>query len=119
MQERLANRPTATNRFHPKTPSRRKTSGFFVFVLLRLSHHIFWFGGFMVLVDFTVAERWRIFGELSFVPVRQREASAAMPRTASAVAAAQTTAIGTRTHVDPQESAARQHAQATLMQRML
>ena len=27
----------------------------------------------MVLVDFTVAERWRIFGELSFAAVRRKE----------------------------------------------
>ena len=73
----------------------------------------------MVLVDFTVAERWRIFGELSFAPVRRREATVAPRRSASAVAEAQTATIGARAHVDPQESAARQHAQATLMQRML
>ena len=73
----------------------------------------------MVLVDFTVAERWRIFGELSFAPVRQRAATVAPQRSATAVAETQTASIGTRAQVDPQESAARQHAQAALMQRML
>ncbi|HPT57639.1 MAG TPA: hypothetical protein PLK42_13235 [Casimicrobium sp.] len=70
----------------------------------------------MVLVDFTVAERWRIFGELSFAPVRRMETPIATSRTALPT---QTATSSTRGHVDPQESAARQHAQATLMHRML
>ncbi len=70
----------------------------------------------MVLVDFTVAERWRIFGELSFALVRRKEMPVASQRIAPAT---QVATKSTHGHVDPQESAARQHAQATLMQRML
>jgi len=68
----------------------------------------------MVLVDFTLAERWRIFGELSL---------AQTPRQAKAAAAASTSVATkyapTKGHIDPQESAARTQAQATLMQRLL
>ena len=67
----------------------------------------------MVLVDFTLAERWRIFGELSL---------AQTPRKAKAAVAS--TSVGSKYaplkgHIDPQESAARSYAQAALMQRML
>ena len=68
----------------------------------------------MVLVDFTLAERWRVFGELSFAPVRgtqeQRQAGEGI---------AVVTQAPVERRVDPQESAARREAQATLMQRML
>ncbi len=70
----------------------------------------------MVLVDFTVAERWRIFGELSFAAVRRKEVPVTPKRIALTT---EPVAESTRGHVDPQESAARQHAQATLMHRML
>lgn len=67
----------------------------------------------MVLVDFTLAERWRIFGELSLAQTpRKAEASAAITIEKSKYAPA-------RGRIDPQESAARTHAQAALMQRML
>ena len=67
----------------------------------------------MVLVDFTLAERWRIFGELSL---------AQTPRQAKAPAASmsvETKYAPTKGHIDPQESIARTQAQATLMQRLL
>ncbi len=67
----------------------------------------------MVLVDFTLAERWRIFGELSL---------AQAPRKAKAPVAStsvETKYAPTKGHIDPQESATRTHAQAALMQRML
>ena len=66
----------------------------------------------MVLVDFTLAERWRVFGELSLAPVRKTRAPAASHVTPNARQTA-------TPHVDPQESAARCHAQAAFMQRML
>ena len=67
----------------------------------------------MVLVDFTLAERWRIFGELSLAQTpRKAEAPVASTSEVSKYAPA-------KGHIDPQESAARSHAQATLMQRML
>ena len=67
----------------------------------------------MVLVDFTLVERWRIFGELSL---------AKTPRQTKAAVASMSVArkyTPTQGHIDPQESAARTHAQAALMQRML
>lgn len=67
----------------------------------------------MVLVDFTLAERWRIFGELSL---------AQTPRKAKAPVAStsvESKYAPLRGHIDPQESTARSHAQAALMQRML
>jgi hypothetical protein len=75
----------------------------------------------MVLVDFTLAERWRVFGELSLAPV---QASPAATRHDDAGATRATALhVTPRTvllqQVDPQESAARSHALATLMQRML
>ncbi len=67
----------------------------------------------MVLVDFTLAERWRIFGELSLAQTpRQAKAPVASTSVASKYAPA-------KGHIDPQESATRTHAQAALMQRML
>ncbi len=67
----------------------------------------------MVLVDFTLAERWRIFGELSLA---QTPRKARAPLASTNVESKYPTAKG---HIDPQESVARTHAQATLMQRML
>ena len=73
----------------------------------------------MVLVDFTLAERWRVFGELSFAPVRKTAASkrtvAAPTDTAEATPPARSYACA----IDPQESPARREAQAAFMQRML
>ena len=71
----------------------------------------------MVLVDFTLAERWRVFGELSFAPVRgtQEQRQAGQASEAAAVA----TQATVERRVDPHESAARRESQATLMQRML
>jgi hypothetical protein len=67
----------------------------------------------MVLVDFTLAERWRIFGELSLAQTpRKAKAPAASTSMESKYASA-------KGLIDPQESVARTHAQATLMQRML
>ena len=67
----------------------------------------------MVLVDFTLAERWRIFGELSLAQT-PRKAKAAVASTGVESKYAPTSG-----HIDPQESASRTHAQAALMQRML
>lgn len=67
----------------------------------------------MVLVDFTLAERWRIFGELSLAQAtRKAKAPAASMSVESRYAPP-------KGHIDPQESAARTYAQAALMQRML
>jgi hypothetical protein len=68
----------------------------------------------MVLVDFTLAERWRVFGELSWAPVRAKHVVAARPITVRS-----TPRTVLRPYVDPQESPAKSHAQAALMQRML
>ena len=68
----------------------------------------------MVLVDFTLAERWRIFGELSL---------AQTPHQAKTAATVSTSVVSgyapLKGRIDPQESAARTQAQATLMQRLL
>lgn len=67
----------------------------------------------MVLVDFTLAERWRVFGELSFAPVR-RDARRQTKGTAAPVVTAPAT------HgIDPSEAPARRQAEAALMQRLL
>lgn len=74
----------------------------------------------MVLVDFTLVERWRIFGELSLRTVQ--------PSTRTERSIAPTTSITTQeaaratryvTDIDPQESPARRQSEATLMQRLL
>ena len=70
----------------------------------------------MVLVDFTLAERWRVFGELSFAPVRGTQEQRQGSQTGKAAVAEQAT-VGRR--VDPQDSVARRESQATLMQRLL
>ena len=67
----------------------------------------------MVLVDFTLAERWRIFGELSFAPVARDSKRA---RGVTAVPAV--VAHGTQ-GIDPAEAPARRQAEAVLMQRLL
>lgn len=72
----------------------------------------------MVLVDFTLAERWRVFGELSLAPVRKTRAPAIGPIKQPALSA-DTARVATVARIDPQESAARSHAQAAFMQRML
>lgn len=73
----------------------------------------------MVLVDFTLVERWRVFGELSLAPVRQ----AASPKAKAGVSAAAVEMAARLPRqagaIDPQESAARREAQAAFMQRML
>lgn len=75
----------------------------------------------MVLVDFTLAERWRVFAELSLASVRQ--AASPKPKAGATAAAAETaSAAAAPRHagaIDPQESAARREAQAAFMQRML
>ena len=68
----------------------------------------------MVLVDFTLAERWRIFGELSLAQTPRK--TKAQVHSTSVVESKYAPAKG---HIDPQESAARCQAQAALMQRML
>ena len=67
----------------------------------------------MVLVDFTLAERWRIFGELSLAQTPRK----AKPSVASTSVETKYTPLSG--HIDPQESVARTHVQASLMQRML
>ena len=67
----------------------------------------------MVLVDFTLAERWRIFGELSLAQT-PRKTKAAVASTSI-----ERKYAPTKGHIDPQESVTRTHAQAALMQRML
>lgn len=74
----------------------------------------------MVLVDFTVVERWRIFGELSLrtvQPITRAERAVSQP----IVVATQEIARATRypTDFDPQESPARRQSEAALMQRLL
>lgn len=71
----------------------------------------------MVLVDFTLAERWRVFGELSFAPVRGTQEQRQARQAGEGIAVVTQAPFERR--VDPQESAARREAQATLMQRML
>ena len=67
----------------------------------------------MVLVDFTLAERWRVFGELSFAPVprdtRRQTAATSAPAVVTRVAPG----------IDPAEAPARRQAEAALMQRLL
>ena len=67
---------TAANRFHPKTRVVARPSGFVLVPSLvnlfsrQSSLHPSTHSEFiMVLVDFTLAERWRVFGELSFAPI--------------------------------------------------
>lgn len=75
----------------------------------------------MVLVDFTLAERWRVFGELSLASVRQAASpkpKAGVPAAADAASAAAPVPRHAGA-IDPQESAARREAQAAFMQRML
>jgi len=67
----------------------------------------------MVLVDFTLAERWRVFGELSFAPVRRDARRETTGTKVPAVSMRATRGI------DPGEAPARRQAEATLMQRML
>ena len=67
----------------------------------------------MVLVDFTVAERWRIFGEFSVASAAQRAPTARQTPVAKEPASARSEGI------DPRESAARSRAEASLMQRLL
>ena len=77
----------------------------------------------MVLVDFTLVERWRIFGELSLRTVQPTARPERVERTM-----AQPTSITTQeatrvmryvTDIDPQESPARRQSEAALMQRLL
>ena len=68
----------------------------------------------MVLVDFTLAERWRVFGELSFAPVRGTQEQRQVRETAAVA-----TQAFVERRVDPQDSVARRESQATLMQRLL
>ncbi len=74
----------------------------------------------MVLVDFTLVERWRIFGEVSLRSVQRTtrpETAMAQPTSITT----QETARVTRyvTDIDPQESPARRQSEAALMQRLL
>lgn len=67
----------------------------------------------MVLVDFTLAERWRVFGELRFaaIPraVQRPHAGTALPVVTAPAAPG----------IDPAEAPARRQAEAALMQRLL
>ena len=78
----------------------------------------------MVLVDFTLAERWRVFGELSMRPVRStgRSVGAEVAPVVPLPTATVTRSLPiTRfvTPVVPHESAARRQSEAVLMQRLL
>lgn len=68
----------------------------------------------MVLVDFTLAERWRVFGELSFAPVRGTQEQRQVRQAGEVPVQA-----SVERRVDPQDSVARRESQATLMQRLL
>ena len=74
----------------------------------------------MVLVDFTLIERWRIFGELSLRTV-QPTTRTERPITPALDVTTLEAARATRyvTDIDPQESPARRQSEATLMQRLL
>jgi len=67
----------------------------------------------MVLVDFTLAERWRVFGELSFAPI-PRDA-----RRQTAVTATPAVLARAAPGIDPAEAPARRQAEAALMQLLL
>lgn len=67
----------------------------------------------MVLVDFTLAERWRIFGELSLAQ------TASKVKAPAAGTSVERKYAPTKGLIDPQESVARTQAQAALMQRLL
>ena len=74
----------------------------------------------MVLVDFTLVERWRIFGELSLrtlQPATRTERAIAQPTSLTATETQRATRYATDT--DPQESPARRQSEAALMQRLL
>jgi len=74
----------------------------------------------MVLVDFTLIERWRIFGELSLrtvQPTARPERAIAQPASITTPEAARPARYATDT--DPQESPARRQSEAALMQRLL
>ena len=74
----------------------------------------------MVLVDFTLVERWRIFGELSLrtvQPTTRTERAIAQPTSITTQEAARATRYVT--DIDPQESPARRQSEAALMQRLL
>ena len=70
----------------------------------------------MVLVDFTLGERWRVFGELSLAPVRKAAEPMRAAPPAQIVVTQQSSGAG---RIDPQETSARRNAEAALMQRML
>ena len=74
----------------------------------------------MVLVDFTLVERWRFFGEVSLRSV-QRSTRPEVAMTPAAHITTQETTRATRyvTDIDPQESPARRQSEAALMQRLL
>ena len=74
----------------------------------------------MVLVDFTLVERWRIFGELSLRTV-QPTTRTERPIAPTTDTATQEAARVTRyvVDIDPQESPARRQSEAALMQRLL
>ena len=65
----------------------------------------------MVLVDFTLAERWRVFGELSLRSVTRRDERR--------VPAEKQQAAPRRDEAAPHERPARRQAEALLMQRLL
>jgi hypothetical protein len=74
----------------------------------------------MVLVDFTLIERWRIFGEVSLRSVprtTQAERTTTQATTVTATEAPRVTRYAS--NIDPQESAARRQSEAALMQRLL
>ena len=74
----------------------------------------------MVLVDFTLVERWRIFGELSLRlvhPTTRTERPIAPPISVTTQEAARVTRYAT--DIDPQERPARRQSEAALMQRLL
>ncbi len=74
----------------------------------------------MVLVDFTLIERWRIFGEVSLRSVRRSTQSERATSRVTTDTATETPRV-TRyvSDIDPQESPARRQSEAALMHRLL
>ena len=74
----------------------------------------------MVLVDFTLVERWRLFGEMPLRAVQRTtrpESAMAQPASITTQEAARVTRYVS--DLDPHESPARRQSEAALMQRLL
>ncbi len=74
----------------------------------------------MVLVDFTLVERWRIFGEVSLRPVQRTTRPEPAMTQATTVATMEAPRKPRHaTDIDPKESLARRQSEAALMHRLL